>query len=340
MPSAIAPFTALLCWTLMASLATASPSGVGVDDGAQISPSDGIPGRGVIEDLPGDVLRRQLEQILRETPAAPMDFPEGCTLADFLEVLNQHLLHRVGRRIPLVVDEPQLQYDGIDSTDDVEVKPLAIESHSTLPLHRQIDVTLMQTDGPELILLPAEGFLMLTTRDRADELLFSRAYSVMDLVTKVPLPAESGERQKELSGRLYSLLMGVQRHAPESLWMDIDGEGGSIDIIGNKLVVSQTAQTHRQIRRYFQALRNPVPLVPEIDVARHSQAAFMAKDVLPKETGGSSSVSFTMALILFASTGWVLAAVLGTICIMRQMKRSAISQDASPLAPSFAKSSK
>ena len=107
----------------------------------------------------------------------------------------------------------------------------------------------------DLTYVVRDGYLLITSKTEAENLLVSKVYPVSDLVSaKSDFQAPSrGPRRRDHHGALTQLVS--QTVAPDT-WDDVGGPG-SIEIFrnGESLVVSQTTEVHEEIAELLAALR-------------------------------------------------------------------------------------
>ncbi|MEZ6072557.1 MAG: hypothetical protein R3C10_20420 [Pirellulales bacterium] len=155
---------------------------------------------------------------------------------EFVEAELIEVAQTISRRhhMPVVLDRPALEDAGLGV--DLPVT----ESLAGLRLDTALDLLLRDA---ELTYIVQDGHLLITTAEHAAKMLETRVYSVGDLLDHVGGSATMDE-----------LIDTVQATIAPSTW-DIVGGNGSIQALGNLLVIAQSQRTHRAIDDLLEKLR-------------------------------------------------------------------------------------
>ena len=168
---------------------------------------------------------------------------EGCDF-DFNERPLSDALAAIAerRQIQIRIDLRALRAEGIKAATPVTrtLRGLTLKAALKLLL-----------DELDLTYVIRNEVLWITTKTKAENLLFAKVYPVFDLVvrrpgTSVRLPAVDFE----------SLIEAIRTNLEPTSWDDVGGPGAIEEFTNaGALVISQTAEIHAQIAAYLQALR-------------------------------------------------------------------------------------
>lgn len=276
------------------------------------------------------ISREQIEDVL-DRPCPSVDFFD-VPLSEALELLTFDM----GNRIQIVIDQATLDSEGLESLDDIMVRRLKLAegSHTCFAVLELLFAQATSYDIP-LTFVPREGHILVTTTDKADEMLEVRVYDLTGLLleseshatqaagqrlakpvhrSSADVPDQQQPRRRQRHGRrrgtqtggsaarhgsaasgdaevlkqfgdgggggdaslggmggLGGMASPVQRYpiiveaiqaqtSPSALWMEVDGTGGSLSVLGQYLIVQQTYAAHREIEGLLKKLRQAVTL--------------------------------------------------------------------------------
>lgn len=245
---------------------------------------------------------QQIESLMETTAAPELDFPNGCAVSEYLALITSSLKGHSIFPLPIVPDAAELELENVNSLGDVLLPPLQM-NYGAMTVMDQIDLVFGMTDDPELTVVPQNGILLVTTTARAEELLETRTYPALELLNLNGLPPVGPERTRQLQAALQSLVDVTSEQASagfRATWMNIDGEGGSIHVVNSMLVVSQTNQAHKQIRKILNSIRNPGSF-------HSSSQATLAKEQLTHPNEIDSTQDMLQTLRVLAIIGWLVA---------------------------------
>jgi hypothetical protein len=136
--------------------------------------------------------------------------------------------------VPVMLDQRALDEVGIAADQPITFAVSGVTAESALLLLlRQMD----------LVALPRQEILLITTPDRAAESLAVKVYEVGDLIAPDQEPA-----------KLDSLIEVITTTVEPVSW-DAVGGPGSVAPVGRTLVISQTRAVHREIAGLLDAMR-------------------------------------------------------------------------------------
>lgn len=198
-------------------------------------------------------------------------------------------------RMVIFPDKAELSMESIESLEDVLVSGILVEG---VELQNALDLIFEQTTDPELAYEIKDEVLMVTTKSKAesDASLTTRVYDVRNLIgldyadtgfsgaSRVPMgrgggffsmqvfgapaavsggavpvqPANGGQDEKPVKIEPSLTTMVMEMTSPPCKWFDLDGEGGAIRLVGESLVVRQTAAGHREVVRLLNLLTESV----------------------------------------------------------------------------------
>jgi hypothetical protein len=205
------------------------------------------------------------------TAIPELDFPGETPLAEVLERISTHVTETHGVvaptgnfRLGFQTDFPELDLEGVTSLEDVTVRDIHLEG---ITVENALKLIFDQTREPELTYIIQDELLMVTTKAKAesDDSLTLRTYNVRELsalpmpdriVSEVEFPEGEAGAGIEVKRTEKQTLAGliVDMTSPPCRWMQTDGEGGAVQLVGDTLVVRQTPAGHRSIVRLLNQL--------------------------------------------------------------------------------------
>lgn len=221
-----------------------------------------------------------------DKPIPEMKFNDGSALTFFFEEIQRHFSDEAdGKPMHIWQDRKALDEWGIN-IEDIYIKNKT--NLSNMSLRSAIKLVLGSLEGldAELTVMVKHEVLMITTREatEAEENYYIRAYDVAPLlVADIGLKGTSaavagggggggpfsvaqmggegtfggggggmGGGRPVYTPSLVDVVM--QMTSPPAKWQDTDGQGGSIALVGSKLVVRQNAEVHREIVKLLNLL--------------------------------------------------------------------------------------
>ncbi len=143
--------------------------------------------------------------------------------------------------MPCRIVEHQFNRDRVNSDILVSLK-------LGLPLYMALDCMCWEAIQPgghggiRIAWVIDRGILSFTTDKAEHDWMQNQAYDIGYLLVKFDHDAQ----------RLIDVL---QAHTPGAMWMNIDGIGGEVNLVGNVLMVRQSFSTHRKIQALLAAMR-------------------------------------------------------------------------------------
>lgn len=208
------------------------------------------------------ILTREDIMKLLETPCPEVHVETEATVPDVLTKFLADFKMKTGVDLGYLEDKQEFALEGIESLKDVVVQPIRIpegaqDSHAALRSIFRFAVD----DEPALTYSISNGMLLITTLAKAesDDNLFTKIYDLSEfLVVEEDVPKALRDRIVDDRGvkTLVSMLEGST--TPPGRWQNTHGEGGSIGIYGQYIVVRQTLIAHRQLDAFFDLLRNAI----------------------------------------------------------------------------------
>ena len=218
-----------------------------------------------------------------EKPVSIMKHEAGTSLATILAELAEHYSDNpAGETMRIWPD--RLALDEVQIDDIADVLLARDIDLSGISLRSALKLTLSSLEGLDepLAVIVQDEVLMVTTQAEADaeENYFIRTYNVAALLNlEVGMAAEvdgptsfgpggggmgaggggmgggSGSWGTSVGVRSANLLnVVISMTQPPALWQETDGEGGTVALVGDKLVVRQNAEVHREIVRLLNLL--------------------------------------------------------------------------------------
>lgn len=184
---------------------------------------------------------QKLNEMLWTERTPELRFPGENELLKILNHISAVLSSRVGHPVVIMTDIGALEDDSV-VLDDVFIRDIDIPE-GLLTVGSAIKHILSQTD-PELSLIARDGILVLTTKTSADaeENSLLRVYDISGILAALrnPQSLESVD-----PWQIPEIVQAMS--APPARWYDIDGEGGRLYTLGERLVVTQSPEGHQRI---------------------------------------------------------------------------------------------
>lgn len=159
-----------------------------------------------------------------------MDFDQN-TLNDLIDFLED--VHG----IQIEINQRALDAEGL-TVDDIEISAQL----SGISLKSALNITL---DPHELTYIIKNEVMMITTETDAEQELENRVYLVGEFL-------DPTERETSMSQ-----LMDAIQTSTAGIWMDVDGDGGTMSQLrGSRLVIRQTRKVHDEIVTLLEQLRD------------------------------------------------------------------------------------
>ncbi|MBI1310517.1 hypothetical protein GC176_04350 [bacterium] len=194
----------------------------------------------LLDPQPDDVSLPQLSKV------AAIRFPPDCPLNDALQELARQ------QHVSIVLDRVAIEEFGLTADEPLNVPVLGLQQQTAgkqassgwphqLTLAQTLNVMLEELD---LTWYVKGGVIVVTTIDveRDPRRMFSRSYNVVPLLR---------------SGITPDTIAWILTGNTNSMWEELDGNGGNFTYIAGVLVVSQSYQAHREIRSLLLKLVQP-----------------------------------------------------------------------------------
>lgn len=177
----------------------------------------------------GDVVRIDPAEFLPPELAQPIDL-------ELVDVPLNKAVKLISERIkaPVFLDQRTLNEVGISND-----QPLS-ESATSEPAFIVLDRMLQNVSGQRLGWYWEDEILHVTTAERQRHMLHTVSYNIRDLL-------ETGYEAEELVDTVQESTRGP--------WLDVDGEGGTLQRFGDLLVVRQTWSAQPEVGALLNALR-------------------------------------------------------------------------------------
>jgi hypothetical protein len=237
---------------------------------------------------------RPIEKWMHEMldqPVRNLDFPGDTPLSEVLETIQTYFSKTYGEddkgnfKLRFYADDGELGLEGIDSLEEVIVADVSFEGMSLRnALKLILDQTADERKSPSTLTYVIQNEVMLITTkvkaEESDEMLVTRVYRVGDLLELdysegftafgggtptgggsgfMSIPASAGQFSEDQGGvqepippTLATLVMEMT--SPPCRWLDVDGEGGAVRIVGQTIVVRQTPKGHEEVVRLLNLL--------------------------------------------------------------------------------------
>lgn len=176
------------------------------------------------QNRPAATIKQQIKHQLNQT-IQPMDVKDQ-TLAEFAASISKR------HRINVVIDHRALDDEGL-SADDIDLTGKL----SKVSLRNALD-TLFKPHN--LAWLVKNDTLKFTTTFSAELTVQTRVYKIGDL-------ADSDHLRQQLQRTTWT--------ETDGLWVDIDGDGGTVSLLNDNLIVRQTQRVHDEITNLLNQLR-------------------------------------------------------------------------------------
>ena len=183
---------------------------------------------------------QRLNKMMQEQRVGDLSFPGDTPLTNILEILAAQLSQIEGRLIQFRPDIGPLSEDSIPSLHEVEITDIEI-SAGLMTVGSALDYILSQTDPP-LTWIARDELLLITTKTFAEdeENLLLRSYDISRLYNTTVR-----NQQVRTFASAQSLMQSVvELSAPPCRWYEIDGMGGRLIVVGNRLLVRQSRDGH------------------------------------------------------------------------------------------------
>ncbi len=229
-----------------------------------------------------------------DKPVKNLDFPGQVPLSEILETISTYFTSKYGEKegekfaMAFHADKAELSILGLDGLDDVLVSDIDFDG---MTLRNALKLIFDQTNGDtgstEPLTYVIKNEVMLVTsleKAESEEMLVTRVYRVGELLNldyangltgagpkggagffSIPANAAQlggGEGGTGMDGggggqpptppTLATLVMEMT--SPPCRWLEFDGEGGAIRIVGQTLVVRQTPKGHKEVVRLLNLL--------------------------------------------------------------------------------------
>ena len=184
---------------------------------------------------------QRLNELLWSEKNPSLVFPGETPLTEILNYVSADLSSKTVSPILFVPDTGALEDNSTD-LEEVIVKDVELQEGLTT-VGEALELILSQTD-PELSVVARGGVLVLTTKGFAegDESNIVRIYDLSRIDQAVANVKSSGQ-----SAEWHIRQIVQSMSSPPLRWFDIDGEGGQMNVVGQRLVVSQSPKGHHII---------------------------------------------------------------------------------------------
>jgi hypothetical protein len=183
---------------------------------------------------------QRLNKMMQEQRVGELSFPGKTPLSNILEILAAQLSQIEGRLIQFRPDHGPLSDESIPSLHELKITDIKIPA-GLMTAGSALDYILSQTDPP-LTWIARDELLLITTKSfaEAEESLLLRSYDISRLYNTTVR-----NQQVQTFASSQSLMQSiVDLSAPPCRWYEIDGEGGRLIVVGNRLLVRQSRDGH------------------------------------------------------------------------------------------------
>lgn len=142
-------------------------------------------------------------------------------------------------------DKSHLEEEGITGDETVTLR-------NRLPLGLSLDHALENVNGVPLTWRLDSGVVFITTQVFADTVLESRIFNVEPLLARGYRTVRNAARND---------LVSVLEDSTSGIWDHGDETGGSIDVVGNVVIVHQTARCLNEVACVLEALNTPARML-------------------------------------------------------------------------------
>lgn len=274
---------------------------------------------------------QDIEGALEKT-CPELDYPQTTPLPEILDYIETELHRETGLSIGFVFHHPELELEGVDDAGDIRIRDFYLPG-GTHTFRAALDLIFSQTTDPELTYIERPGHVLVTTMIHAmsDDMLETRVFdfSAVDADIRLSVPTEGMPEGSQVSLTLpakelwqtkglsadqlqrLGTLITLQTH-PVARWMDIDGEGGTIGVASNRLIIRQNPRALFLIRRLIQQM-----VEPDYRIERPAQAP-MQTDAVTSDTANGHGVSVES---ITAISGWTVATILSLALLFGRLPR-------------------
>lgn len=200
--------------------------------------------------------RRQWMEAVLDQTIPSLDFPGETSLKEILDTIQAWATMTYGYddiALTIYPDVAELEAEGVNSLEDVIIKDIELQRIS---LRDALALIFEQTVDPGLTYVFENGVMKITSLAKAESTLRIQVYEVGEILKQLDLLPKTdagGQANTPLVDLVKSMV------APILIWQEVEpGAGGSIQVAGSKLIVSQTSQGHKMITELLNALSNSV----------------------------------------------------------------------------------